>query len=86
MLVCGFFQPVGQLPQPVWRYPLHYVSFHSYAFAGFMHNEFDGTDGWLCPCYAQAGGCGPQYASSTCTMSGQEILDYWTVNGLNKCG
>jgi hypothetical protein len=34
MLVCGFFQPVGQLPNPVWRYPLHYMAFHSYAFAG----------------------------------------------------
>ncbi len=34
MLVCGFFQPVGELPDPVWRYPLHYIAFHSYAFAG----------------------------------------------------
>ncbi len=39
MLVCGFFQPVDQLPDPVWRYPMHYISFHSYAFAGFMRNE-----------------------------------------------
>ncbi|GFR44953.1 hypothetical protein Agub_g6261 [Astrephomene gubernaculifera] len=85
MLVCGFFQPVGELPQPVWRYPLHYMSFHSYAFAGFMHNEFGGTDGWLCPCYDQAAGCGPTYdEDNLCTLSGQEILDYWTVNGLNK--
>jgi hypothetical protein len=34
MLVCGFFQTVDQLPKPVWRYPLHYMAFHSYAFAG----------------------------------------------------
>lgn len=39
MLVCGFFQPVGQLPEPVWRYPMHYIAYHSYAFAGFMRNE-----------------------------------------------
>lgn len=32
MLVCGFFQPVAQLPGPVWRYPLHYMSFHSYRY------------------------------------------------------
>ncbi|GIM01286.1 hypothetical protein Vretimale_6074 [Volvox reticuliferus] len=85
MLVCGFFQPVGELPDPVWRYPLHYISYHSYAFAGFMHNEFGNTDGWLCPCYNQLGGCGPQYNSTKiCTMTGSEILDYWTVNNLNK--
>ncbi|EFJ40488.1 hypothetical protein VOLCADRAFT_99753 [Volvox carteri f. nagariensis] len=85
MLVCGFFQPVGELPAPVWRYPLHYISYHSYAFAGFMHNEFGNTEGWLCPCYNQENGCGPNYNSTNiCTMSGAEILDYWTVNGLNK--
>ncbi|KAG2450898.1 hypothetical protein HYH02_004730 [Chlamydomonas schloesseri] len=86
MLVCGFFQPVGELPAPVWRYPLHYISYHSYAFAGFMHNEFDSTDGWLCPCYDQAAGCGPAYEAPNppCTMTGAEILDYWTISGLNK--
>ncbi|GLC35641.1 hypothetical protein PLESTB_000000400 [Pleodorina starrii] len=85
MLVCGFFQPVGELPAPVWRYPLHYMSYHSYAFAGFMHNEFDRTSGWLCPCYNQAGGCGPAYnETNVCTMTGSEILSYWTINGLNK--
>eukprot|EP00798_Chlamydomonas_sp_ICE-L_P010236 gene10236-8153_t len=25
MSVSGFFQPVSQLPDPVWRYPMHYV-------------------------------------------------------------
>lgn len=24
----------------------HYISFHTYAFFGFMHNEFDGVDQW----------------------------------------
>lgn len=24
----------------------HYISFHTYAFFGFMHNEFDGVDDW----------------------------------------
>ncbi|KAG2485433.1 hypothetical protein HYH03_015813 [Edaphochlamys debaryana] len=88
MLVCGFFQPVGELPDPVWRYPMHYISYHSYAFAGFMKNEFDGTSGWLCPCYTQAGGCGAGFSApggpNPCTMTGQDILDYWTISGLNK--
>jgi len=78
MLVCGFFQPVGQLPQPVWRYPLHYMSFHSYAFGGFMQNEFAGTDGWGCPCAETAAGC-----PAPCTMTGDEILDYW-VSGAGR--
>ena len=33
-------QPVEQLPDPVWRYPLHYIAYHSYSFNGFMQNEF----------------------------------------------
>lgn len=37
-------QPVGEMPDPVWTYPLHYIAFHSYTFFGFMRNEFEGTD------------------------------------------
>ncbi|GAX82112.1 hypothetical protein CEUSTIGMA_g9540.t1 [Chlamydomonas eustigma] len=87
MLVCGFFQPVGQLPAPVWRYPMHYIAFHSYTFGGFMQNEFSGTEGWGCACYSQTGGCPPPYnASNLCTISGQEVLDYWVSGAgtLNK--
>eukprot|EP00983_Pelagomonas_calceolata_P037290 1136272-Pelagomonas_calceolata.AAC.5 len=32
------------MPKPVWTYPLHYISFHSYTFYGFMQNEFENTD------------------------------------------
>jgi hypothetical protein len=35
---------VDVMPKPVWTYPLHYISFHSYTFYGFMQNEFEGTD------------------------------------------
>uniref|UniRef100_A0A7S0RIE9 ABC-2 type transporter transmembrane domain-containing protein n=1 Tax=Chlamydomonas leiostraca TaxID=1034604 RepID=A0A7S0RIE9_9CHLO len=79
MLVCGFFQPVGALPGPVWRYPLHYIAYHSYTFAGFMRNEFLGTDGWECAC-VESGTC------PGCTMTGEEIVEYWLKggNGLNK--
>lgn len=39
-----------------------------------MLNEFDGTDGWLCPCYLQSSGCGPQYTEANpCTVSGDEV-------------
>lgn len=72
MLVCGFFQPVGALPAPVWRYPLHYIAYHSYTFSGFMHNEFGGTSGWGCPCDDTPQGC-----PAPCVMSGEDILEYW---------
>ena len=55
--VCGFFQPVTQLPKPVWRYPMHYISYHSYTFSGFMHNEFEGTDVGDHRVHARARGC-----------------------------
>lgn len=84
MLVCGFFQPTQLLPAPVWLYPLHYMGYHTYSFFGFMRNEFEGTDGWLCPCYAQAAGCGPAYATAPCTVTGEEVLSYWSIDGLNK--
>jgi len=87
MLVCGFFQPVGQLPSPVWRYPMHYIAFHSYTFGGFMQNEFSGTEGWGCACYSQAGGCPPPYnATNLCEISGQDVLNYWVSGAgtLNK--
>ena len=67
MLVCGFFQPRSQLPKPVFYYPLHWISFQTYAFYGFMNNEFGNTGGWGCPCSAMPGGCS---ASMVRTMRG----------------
>ncbi|MEW5317655.1 MAG: hypothetical protein WDW38_008937 [Sanguina aurantia] len=86
MLVCGYFQPVSQLPGPVWRYPMHYVGYHTYAWAGFMQNEFnDPSVSWGCPCEATPSGCGAQYTiDAPCQMSGQDILAYWSVLGVNK--
>ena len=69
MLVCGFFQPVAQLPAPVWRYPMHYLSFHSYAFGGFMQNQFKNTNGWGCP------------PGNPALCTSQDVLDYW-VSGV----
>lgn len=34
MIVCGFFQPLGSMPKPIFRYPLSYMAFHTYAFNG----------------------------------------------------
>ncbi|KAG1652464.1 hypothetical protein FOA52_009206 [Chlamydomonas sp. UWO 241] len=83
MLVSGFFQPVAQIPAPVWRYPLHFMAYHSYAFGGFMQNQFDGTDGWGCPPGAGS------LIDPACTLSGKEVVFYWIPSGagtLNKWG
>ena len=48
--------------------------------AGFMHNEFDGTSGWECPCALQPGGC----PVKACSLSGEQVVDTWTLAGTNK--
>ncbi|AES90632.2 ABC transporter G family member 1 [Medicago truncatula] len=42
MLVGGFFKLPHEIPKPFWRYPLHYVAFHSYVFEGLFKNEYEG--------------------------------------------
>jgi hypothetical protein len=84
MLVCGFFQPAGQLPRPVFYYPLHFLSFETYAFYGFVTNEFGGTTGWGCPCSSMEGGCPPALGGPQCALSGSDVLNYWDVPRWNK--
>lgn len=84
MLVCGFFQPTDQLPKPVFKYPFHYISFQTYAFAGFMNNQFADTTGWGCPCSAQPGGCPASMGGANCTLTGEEVLAYWGIHKWNK--
>ncbi|GMH41599.1 hypothetical protein BSKO_09509 [Bryopsis sp. KO-2023] len=82
MLVCGFFQPREELPDPVWRYPLHYISFHSYAFTGFMNNEFADTDGWDSPATLLLGN--QMCQGSGCKITGEEVLKAWSVEVRDK--
>lgn len=42
ILVGGFYRLPNDLPKPLWKYPLYYVSFLKYAFQGSFKNEFDG--------------------------------------------
>lgn len=42
MLNGGFFRLPNDLPKPIWRYPMHYIAFHTYTFEGFYKNEFQG--------------------------------------------
>ncbi|KAJ7294808.1 hypothetical protein O6H91_Y230400 [Diphasiastrum complanatum] len=44
MLVSGFFRLQGALPRAVWRYPLSYISFHTYTLQGMYQNDFSGLE------------------------------------------
>jgi hypothetical protein len=68
----------------VFYYPLHFLSFETYAFYGFVTNEFGGTTGWGCPCSAMAGGCPPALGGSECALTGTDVLEYWDVPKWNK--
>lgn len=43
MLSGGFYRLPSDLPKPFWRYPLHYISIHKYAYQGLFKNEFEGV-------------------------------------------
>jgi hypothetical protein len=69
MPIAGYIIPVANIPSPFWRYPMHYLGYHTYSMNGLMANEFVGTDGWGCPCELQKGGC----ATPNCTITGEEV-------------
>ncbi|KAL8126995.1 ABC transporter G family member 1-like [Apium graveolens] len=74
MLNGGFFRLPNDIPDPVWKYPMYYISFHKYAFQGFYKNEFTGLT------FPNEKIGGPA------TITGDEILrDIWQVeNGYSK--
>ncbi|XP_054801384.1 ABC transporter G family member 1-like [Prosopis cineraria] len=70
ILIGGFYRLPHDLPKLVWRYPLHYVSFHKYAFQGLFKNEFDGLTFVV----------DDQDRSRSMIVSGREILrNTWQV-------
>ncbi|XP_061369448.1 ABC transporter G family member 11-like [Gastrolobium bilobum] len=42
MLVSGFFRLPHDIPKPVWRYPMSYISFHFWALQGQYQNDLRG--------------------------------------------
>ncbi|XP_057545350.1 ABC transporter G family member 11 [Amaranthus tricolor] len=42
MLVSGFFRLPKDIPKPVWRYPMSYISFHFWALQGQYQNDLKG--------------------------------------------
>ncbi|MED6211666.1 hypothetical protein PIB30_075942, partial [Stylosanthes scabra] len=70
VLVGGFYRLPKDIPKPLWKYPLYYVSFQNYAHQGCFKNEFEGLTFVL----GQDGGGNNIY------ISGREILrDTWQV-------
>ncbi|PKA45915.1 ABC transporter G family member 3 [Apostasia shenzhenica] len=43
MLVAGYFRIRNDLPEPIWKYPLSYIAFHTYSIQGLLENEYIGT-------------------------------------------
>ncbi|KAE9607131.1 putative lipopolysaccharide-transporting ATPase [Lupinus albus] len=69
ILVGGFFKLPNDLPKPFWRYPIHYVAFHSYAFQGLFKNEYEGLK------------FNTDKVGSEKYISGEEVLrDQWEVD------
>ncbi|KAI4351949.1 hypothetical protein L6164_006247 [Bauhinia variegata] len=42
MLVSGYFRLPHDIPKPVWRYPMSYISFHYWALQGQYQNDLNG--------------------------------------------
>uniref|UniRef100_A0A7C8YK39 ABC transporter domain-containing protein n=2 Tax=Opuntia streptacantha TaxID=393608 RepID=A0A7C8YK39_OPUST len=73
MLNGGFFRLPNDLPRPIWRYPMHYIAFHTYTFEGFYKNEFEGLT------FPSNQVCGPK------TITAKEILtDILEVQNYSK--
>ncbi|XP_052192844.1 ABC transporter G family member 1-like [Diospyros lotus] len=63
----GFFRLPNDMPNPFWRYPLYYISFHKYAYQGLYKNEFEGLTF-------------PSNQPGGPPISGEEVLrDEWQV-------
>ncbi|XP_072985793.1 ABC transporter G family member 1-like isoform X2 [Typha latifolia] len=66
----GFFQLPHDLPEPVWRFPVHYIGFHKYANQALYKNEFIGKSF-------------PNNLGGN-TTGGEIVKDYWQMDGYSK--
>jgi hypothetical protein len=87
MPVGGFVIAVDDMPKAVWRYPVHYIAYHSYAFHGLMLNEFEGTDGWKCTCTLERDGCTNTQGLPfpECTIPGNDVSSAAPLSYLSAC-
>ncbi|KAJ0981403.1 hypothetical protein J5N97_009658 [Dioscorea zingiberensis] len=65
MLSGGFFRLKNDIPKPVWRYPMYYLGFHTYANEGYFKNEYLGLN----------------FKNGTENISGEEVVrNYWEMD------
>ena len=76
MRVC---YPRCRLIQPIFRYPMSYMAYHTWAFTGFMQNEFKGTTEWGCPTGGAIG-----TAACPTGVDGAGVLDYYEIMDVDK--
>ncbi|KAL9662126.1 hypothetical protein QQ045_026956 [Rhodiola kirilowii] len=43
-MTAGYFRPLPDLPKPIWRYPLSFVSYQSWALQGAYKNDMIGLE------------------------------------------
>lgn len=43
MLLSGYFRLTKDLPNPVWRYPISYIAFHTYGIQVSQHSNLRPT-------------------------------------------
>lgn len=73
VLAGGFFRLPNDLPNPLWKYPLYYISFHKYAYEGLFKNEYGGLS------FPNLKGAAPP------TISGDSILERtWQMQMYSK--
>nr|CAB3486339.1 unnamed protein product [Digitaria exilis] len=72
LLSCGFFRLPDDLPKPVWKYPLYFISYHKYGIQGLYKNEFLG----LAKHRQNGNGLAPddQQSRNGLTMGGDHVL------------
>ncbi|BBN02619.1 protein MpABC24 [Marchantia polymorpha subsp. ruderalis] len=43
IVLAGYYQVSGDMPNPVWKYPASYLPVHAYAIEGLLQNEYETT-------------------------------------------
>jgi ABC-type multidrug transport system ATPase subunit/ABC-type multidrug transport system permease subunit len=76
LVLAGFFVPRSDIP-PYWIW-FHYISQFKYAIFGLATNYYDNmpTTQFGCP--------PPNTNDPSCTLTGQQILEYYDMNGWNQ--
>ncbi|KAJ3411932.1 hypothetical protein HDV05_001513 [Chytridiales sp. JEL 0842] len=85
MCVQGYFIRAISLPR-FWYYSFHFMDYQKYAFELLLNSDMKGLTFTCKPQVGAPNGCVCAYPSSTpetCTVSGDDVLNYLDVNNIN---